>query len=140
MRRSTPEQRAKHAADELKRYRRRRQEAIHRMGGKCVRCSSTEQLELDHVDPDRKTFDISANWSIKPATWADEAAKCQLLCRTCHQRKTVEQRAARIPHGRRRYRSQGCRCAVCNADYSLCLREKRQRRKEREAKAGEQAA
>lgn len=54
----------------------------------CVRCGSTERLELDHKDPKLK---ISHNiWSWSKERREAEIAKCQVLCNECHQVKTVE--------------------------------------------------
>ncbi|MEU0858430.1 HNH endonuclease [Streptomyces griseofuscus] len=55
-------------------------------GKACVQCGSTDQLELDHVDPAVKVS--HRIWS-----WADgrrhtELAKCQPLCFSCHKGKT----------------------------------------------------
>ena len=54
----------------------------------CVRCGSSEGLELDHIDPSTK---ISNNiWSWSQVRREAEIAKCQILCADCHTEKTVE--------------------------------------------------
>lgn len=134
LRRPTNTAKARHRAEELRRYRRRRETAIQEMGGKCVQCGSTERLELDHIEPHEKSFDISANWSIKPAKWAVEAAKCHLLCRPCHQQKTSRQRTERAPHTVHKYLRHGCRCDVCTAAYAVHLAKNRARFSQRRAR------
>lgn len=71
------------------RYHRRRNDVLKILGGVCVKCRSTENLEIDHTDPTEKSFSISkalAGWS-----WSrieSEIQKCQILCKTCHADKT----------------------------------------------------
>ena len=60
---------------------------------------------------------------------AEEALKCQLLCRSCHREKAVEDRPEPA-HGYYRYWYYGCRCDVCraaNAAKSARLRQQRLR-------------
>lgn len=54
----------------------------------CVECGSTESLHFDHVDPSRKSFDVSKRKSLKSAEYREELRKCQVLCRACHEKKT----------------------------------------------------
>lgn len=80
----------------LARYHRRRAAAVERLGGKCVDCGSTELLEIDHVDPSAKAFDIGRAL----ATWAEdrlraEIAKCALRCDECHKAKSRVEMATR---------------------------------------------
>lgn len=100
----------------LERYRRRRAAIVERLGGKCTRCGSTERLEIDHVDPKRKAYNIARRL---PGLAADkleaEIKKCQLLCRECHTDKTLtetgKQRARCGTLSGYRY----CRCEACRA-------------------------
>lgn len=58
---------------------------------------------------------------------AEEALKCQLLCRSCHREKAVEDRPEPA-HSYYRYWYYGCRCDVCsaaNAAKSARLRQQR---------------
>ena len=70
----------------------RRARLIEMLGGKCVRCGATENLEFDHIDPSTKVFGVCAGldkaWDVLVA----EASKCQLLCRPCHVAKGAEDR------------------------------------------------
>ncbi len=51
----------------------------------CIDCRSTENLQLDHVDPKTKVrkFD-HAIWSRSWASIAVETAKCVVRCYDCH--------------------------------------------------------
>lgn len=70
-------------------YIKRRTEVLAMMGGQCVECESKDQLEIDHVDPETKSFSvgefITHSWEkIEP-----ELKKCQLLCQDCHRKKSL---------------------------------------------------
>lgn len=85
---------------------------------RCRTCSSTENLEIDHVDPTTKSFGISFTSRLTKET-IEELKKCQALCRACHRAKSIEESRARMlaggfTHGtiyawmRRR-----CTCPLC---------------------------
>ncbi len=68
----------------------RRAKAIAYLGGKCVRCGTADLLEFDHIDPETKEASIA-----KASSWSEyrfylELDKCQLLCKDCHKKKTIE--------------------------------------------------
>lgn len=76
-----------------RRYEARRIRIIADLGGACVRCGSDDRLEIDHVDRHRKGFDICRRLAgVAEPKLARELRKCQLLCRNCHEVKTVEER------------------------------------------------
>ncbi len=53
----------------------------------CAVCGSTDDLELDHIDPTTKvTHNI---WSYRAEIRQAELAKCQVLCRVHHDYKTA---------------------------------------------------
>lgn len=94
--------------------------------GPCVTCGSWERLELDHADPALKVH--HAIWSWARERREAELAKCQALCRTCHQAKTVAENHARFGtrgHGHRKTYEKGCRCEPC----TLANRERRARQR-----------
>ena len=71
------------------RYKERKEKLTALLGGVCVVCGTIERLEFDHIDPETKEFTICKR--LNGASWEDileEAKKCQLLCRKCHNRKT----------------------------------------------------
>ena len=93
----------------------RRKRLIEMLGGKCVRCGATEDLEFDHIDPSTKNFDIAAMLSRAWAALVEEAAKCQLLCKPCHVSKGAEDRPP-LRHGTYYvYWYWNCRCELCRA-------------------------
>ena len=59
-------------------------------GKYCERCGSSEDLQLDHVDPDKKISHRIWSWSEERRE--EEIAKCQVLCKPCHRSKTFDQR------------------------------------------------
>lgn len=99
---------------QLERYRKRRIEAIEYLGGECVQCGATERLELDHINPDTKSFEISKIWGIAQATFWDEVSKCQLLCKSHHVAKTKREQINEA-HGTWGWiRNRKCKCDVCS--------------------------
>lgn len=120
------------AKTSLERYRDRRAYSIVKLGGKCVRCGSTKRLELDHIDKTKKSFNITQFWSISIERYDEELAKCQLLCHTCHVRKSFEDKDwggqyGATDHGSSTmYKNYSCRCRECKDAYNLVTRKYRQ--------------
>lgn len=52
----------------------------------CAVCGSSENLELDHINPFLKVSHKIWSWRIERRD--EELAKCQVLCKSCHQIKT----------------------------------------------------
>lgn len=67
------------------------------LGGKCVVCGSTDNLQFDHVDPKTKLFLIADGWKKPAAIFLAELNKCQLLCKQHHEEKTAAEHE--VPHG-----------------------------------------
>ena len=68
----------------------RREALIWLAGSRCVLCGSDENLEFDHINYETKLFNLSGR-SLDTG-WSKvykEYLKCQLLCKQCHQHKTV---------------------------------------------------
>ena len=107
----------------------RRARLIEMLGGGCVRCGATEDLEFDHIDPSTKVFAICAGLSKAWDVLVEEASKTQLLCKPCHVAKGAEDRPE-LRHGTYHvYWYWNCRCQECkaaNAHKSAALRAKRQ--------------
>lgn len=103
----------------LKRYHRRRQFAIDSLGGKCCICGSSEDLEIDHKDPNDKGIDLSkAFTSMSESKLIEELKVCQILCSSCHKNKTRKDLAAKF--NQREHWEHGtlggyryCRCDDC---------------------------
>lgn len=79
-------------------------------GKSCVKCGSTADLELDHVDPSLKVTHRIWSWSV--ARRNAELAKCQVLCSDCHLEKTVNESQTARCGDASMYR-RGCRCDKC---------------------------
>jgi len=74
-----------------KRWSNRRQEAIEYLGGKCVKCGSTEELEFDHLSKTSKEFTLADFGSKNEEDFHKELKKCRLLCKPCHYERTAKQ-------------------------------------------------
>lgn len=115
----------------LERYRARRSYAVAKLGGKCVRCGTTKNLQIDHIDKWLKSFNISQFWSISIERFDAELAKCQLLCRACHKIKSDQEKDWGIlgygptHHGTDSMYKKGCRCRECKLAYNKAAREYR---------------
>jgi len=59
------------------------------LGGKCVKCNSTENLHFDHIESKSKVFSIGDKITYPKEKIINELKKCQLLCRSCHTLKTI---------------------------------------------------
>lgn len=100
------------------------------LGGRCVACAATTGLEVDHVDPAKRSF-----WPTTDANRSDDAiraelTKCQLLCRSCHVAKTIRERGFRpAAHGRLAMYNRGCRCERCRRANADAARAKYARRR-----------
>jgi len=62
---------------------------LEHLGGKCVGCGVTENLQFDHTDRNNKSFTIGKCMGYTLEKLIEEADKCQLLCKECHQYKTT---------------------------------------------------
>ena len=67
----------------------------------CAHCGYRENpfgLQFDHIDPKTKEFAIAGNIAIGWNKIRKEIKKCQVLCGTCHNIKTVcENRGLQSP-------------------------------------------
>jgi 5-methylcytosine-specific restriction endonuclease McrA len=97
---------------------RRRMEWIE-ANGPCVKCGSTVDLEMDHIDP--ATKEHHAIWSWAKERREAELAKCQVLCGRCHEDKHS------APHGTATMYDKGCKCDLCRAANTEKVRKYRQR-------------
>lgn len=81
--------------EDMRRYKRewaaaRRREMLAILGP-CAKCGSTARIEMDHVDPASKVAHRIQSWNRDRR--AEEMAKCQALCKSCHVEKTARERA-----------------------------------------------
>lgn len=98
---------------------RRRSEWIASQGGVCVKCGSSDRLEIDHVDPASKEIESSRVWDRRAEVRDRELAKCQVLCKPCHEAKNATEQPAQ--HGRNGY-VRGCRCKTCRDGMAASIR------------------
>lgn len=57
------------------------------LGGKCVICGynkCSDALDIHHIDPSTKCFDLSSAYHLSFTSLVEEAKKCVLLCSNCH--------------------------------------------------------
>ena len=97
----------------------------------CVKCGSTDELQLDHIDPKTKVNNSIWSWSV--ARRVVELEKCQVLCYPCHKVKTREQvpitqGVQLVQHGDYSMYKKGCRCVPCKASVAPYWREYRSRK------------
>lgn len=105
------------------RYAARRKAAVDALGGVCAMCPSSEDLEFDHVDRATKAIEISHLWRSSESAIAAELRKCQLLCVSCHEKKTATEMTILwtkpIKHGTlHAYLGKKCRCETCKTSYA----------------------
>lgn len=104
-------------------YIKRKEQAIKLLGGCCVNCGATKQLEFDHVNSSTKSFTIGAK--LNTTAWykiEQELKKCQLLCYTCHKIKHAIKEHGTLSM----YRY--CRCEDCVRAKTTWQREYKRRR------------
>jgi 5-methylcytosine-specific restriction endonuclease McrA len=92
----------------------RRQDWIN-ANGPCKHCGSWEKLEVDHIKRELKTMQASSMWSRRKEVRDKELENCQVLCKSCHLKKTLsEVTYPGIIHGTSNgYDHFGCRCEDC---------------------------
>jgi hypothetical protein len=77
-------------------------------------CGSRERLEVDHIDPALKKLEVRSIWSRRAEIRELELAKCQVLCRPCHEAKTTAEAYRPRVHGMvAMYKRGKCRCPLC---------------------------
>lgn len=102
---------AKQSAYQCAQIRQRKAEWL-AANGPCRHCGSTENLEVDHIDPAQKVSHYVWSWRLERRQI--ELAKCQVLCRKCHRIKSNAELARPLVHGTAaRYKHHKCRCAEC---------------------------
>lgn len=100
----------------------RRVRILEMLGDQCSKCYSSNDLEVDHIDPATKKFQLSGSGLDRP--WHEivaEVAKCQLLCKPHHEAKTSKENREKNPvqHGTEwMYAKYKCRCNKCKTAYS----------------------
>ncbi len=80
-------------------YANKRQNYLEMLGGECVECSSKENLEFDHVDRSNKNFAIGKLMSYSKEIILNELKLCQILCKNCHDLKSLYEKAIGSKNG-----------------------------------------
>lgn len=122
-----------HRQYQAQRLENRRKEALALLGGLCVHCGITENLQFDHIDPNTKLFSIGT--ILNNAPWdriLSELSKCQLLCKQCHVKKTLQDKGlTTATHGSyTMYRHHKCRCDLCKQANTAMTAKHRSKRNE----------
>lgn len=103
-------------------YQEKKERMISYLGGYCKECGTTDHLQIDHVDHTQKSFTVTENWGRSWSILQPELDKCQLLCKTCHLKKSIAEGSLakgwsnqpRIKHGTTwTYNKHKCRCDLC---------------------------
>lgn len=123
--------------EEQRRYqrewlRRRRADWIDSQGGRCVKCGSPDDLEIDHVDRATKSYNVQQLWSRAKHIRDAELAKCQVLCYDCHKAKTlleIPEWKPKSPHGTHNRYANGCRCSDCRVAHNASTTEWKRKQK-----------
>lgn len=99
----------------LARYHRIRTESIAALGGECVDCDATEDLEFDHLDRYEKSFDVGRLLNYSKLRRDEELKKCVLRCGGCHRAKTKAMKDHKgVPHGEGIVGKRQCQCGSCS--------------------------
>lgn len=124
----------KHRTYQRERNRRLRHEWLE-ANGPCAACGSGGPYDVDHKDPLTK---VSHNvWTWSAARRAVELAKCQVLCTSCHKKKTAKERYKPIIHGTvTAYFDRDCRCLLCKEAARLTTAAYRRRKKKNHGAEG----
>jgi hypothetical protein len=102
-----------------RRYSEQREWFVSLLGGRCKRCGTQQQLEIDHIDPSKKKIRLGALFTKKTivAALIELVEKCQLLCERCHAQKSAEEamaKARRFEHGTvYGWMKAKCDCQIC---------------------------
>jgi 5-methylcytosine-specific restriction endonuclease McrA len=108
----------------------RRKDWIKSKGGKCATCGSTRNLEVDHKNPDGKEKEPRDIWSASDDVREKELKHCQVLCKSCHEKKTAKENSgpmemALVACGTDVKYDLGCRCFGCREEHILMWRDSR---------------
>jgi 5-methylcytosine-specific restriction endonuclease McrA len=108
----TKEERRKY---NLNRYYTEKEKIIKSLGGECVICKSKNKLEIDHINPNTKLFEVSLLLSYSKDVVKKEVLKCQILCKECHITKTILESGKKIAKGTHGTLSsyRYCKCDSC---------------------------
>lgn len=91
----------------------RKKSFLKRMGP-CVFCGTSENIEIHHIDPERKGSHRIWSWSRDRIL--EELKSCVPLCRNCHVKFHALQKRKPLVHGTvHAYDQYACRCDECKS-------------------------
>jgi hypothetical protein len=117
-----------------RRYKERRALALELLGGKCVKCESTEKLEFDHINRSQKSMTFERMVGVSMERFMAELIKGQLLCSPCHKLKTIEDFGFKVAKGTHGTISAYtyCRCRLCRDAMNEWIRDYRREKRRKE--------
>lgn len=126
---STPARSTKYMRDYMRaRHHDRRARVVAYLGGRCVLCGTTDNLEIDHIDPAARRYRVHRMLILSEEKMWAEVEKCQLLCGRHHDEKTMREKGHRPAgeyghgtHAMYRY----CKCDQCREFMSAYNRERK---------------
>ena len=80
-----------HKEHKREQRKKRKELCLEYLGGKCVKCGTTERLEFDHIKREGKKYTIASRILNNFDNLKEELNKCQLLCVECHLEKTASE-------------------------------------------------
>ncbi len=98
--------------------------------GPCKHCGSTDNLQVDHIDPKTKDVNLSRKlFFVSKQRMESELLKCQVLCKPCHHKKSCFElpNNGQWIHGPNCYKRHKCKCRICKDGHAKQVREKRAR-------------
>lgn len=101
---------------QLNRYHTRRRFMFEHLGGCCVYCGGRKDLQIDHIENLPDKIPLGKLWGIALERLLEELTRCQLLCRECHDQKSIVERGQTpgLKHGTLNgYKRYACRCTAC---------------------------
>lgn len=115
-----------------RRYHERRTDAIQILGGKCIFCGSTEELEIDHIVADTKIYEFTYITKLSYANFLKHLQDCWLLCHECHAEKTrICKDKGIVDHGGGISGKKNCKCELCKAKMAEYMHDYHIRRKQK---------
>lgn len=108
------------AAYRKRKYADNKTKIINLLGSVCKKCGSTLNLEVHHIDPKEKNFEVMEKcWCMSWKKLIVEINKCQLLCEKCHTERHTKAKGTHGTLSAWRY----CKCDICRACYNKYMRE-----------------
>lgn len=109
----------------MKEYHAKKIKMLELVGTTCKVCGASENLQIDHIDPASKSFNIAKFWGRKWEFLLPELLKCQTLCKDHHLEKSISNKELGGGQNRLTDADHGsvwgytgprkCRCELCKS-------------------------